>query len=427
MQASGLTNSYAYSLKKLLLYTSGGDILDISKMFLEMDIFEDLFSPTMTAKIRIGDAMDLLSKFKFHGNEFIELEIDKPEFENPLKKVFRVYKIADRDMSTTLQNYTLYLCSEEMILSPQIQISKSFKGLSITQIIKNILSNYLKVNPKKINQIAQTDGVYDIIVPRMNPFEAIQWLGTRAYTSKGSLYFFYENRDGFNFLSYEDMIKAAPYNKYTRSVKTNTDPLTNMHTFTFLKVMEDFDLMKASRYGSFSSSLNTFDILRKSYETHYFNSVQFKNKGILNKEVTLNGFKNRLGNTFYDSYGNMQKFVITTDSDPTNNPMSPESWLSQTASKMGQLHLFKMIGTVPGDVGLKVGATIDLDMQNFTPQEKEADLNPVRSGKYLVSAVHHKFTGDIYTTVVELLSDSINAYMPVAVNNSSKLSELIKT
>ena len=333
---TALHTTYSYQLKKANLYTSGGEVLDISATIIEMNLFEDLFSPCMTGTIRLGDGADIISKFRLHGNEFVELEIDKPTLNKPIKKVFRVYKIADRDSDTSIQNYTLYLCSEEMILSPQILISKSYKGLSISSMVYDILVNYLKVDIMKMGFLTKTSGAYDIIIPKMNPFEAILWLGTRAYSPKGTLFFFFENRDGFNFSSYEDLLARPTYAKYTNRDKIDDDIIKNSYTFTFLKVIEDFDIMKASRYGSFSSSLNTLDIITKQFKPFKFNSVSLKNTGILNKEVTLNGFKNRLGTTFYDSYSNMMKYVVVKDSDPNVNPAVPQDWLCQTASKMGQ-------------------------------------------------------------------------------------------
>lgn len=424
MQNSLLT-TYSYNLKKLVLYTSGGDIIDIRKTFLEFDIFEDIFNPCSTAKIVLGDAQELLSNFKIHGNDFIEIEIDKPSLQDSIHKFYRIYKISDRVFGTSIQNYVLYLCSEEMILSPQISISKSYKGLKISKIVRNILKDYLKVSDKKIGRISDTHGVYDIIVPRMNPLEAIQWLSTRAYSDKASLYFFFENHDGFNFLSYEDLLKVDPYATYYRAVKLTDDPAKNLQTFTSLNVIEDFDIMKASRYGSFSSSLNVLDIVTKSFDTFLFNSTQFKRKGILNKEVTMNTLQNRLKKSFYDSYQNMQKFVMVTDADPTNNPITPENWLAQTASRMGQLHLFKMVGVVPGDPVLKAGITINVEIPKIIPQEENAAIDKVRSGRYLVSAVHHKFAADIFTTTIEMLSDSVNEYMPTPANGSARIKEII--
>ena len=238
---------------------------------------------------------------------------------------------------------------------------------------------------------------------------------------------FFENRDGFNFISYEDLLKVNTYGTYYRAAKVNDDPARNLNTFTLLNVVEDFDIMKASRYGSFSSSLNVLDLITKSFDSFLFNSTQFKRKGILNKEVTMNALQNRLKKSFYDSYQNMQKYVMVTDSDPSNNPISPENWLAQTASRMGQLHLFKMVGVVPGDPVLKVGITINVEIPKIIPQEEQASIDKVRSGRYLVSSVHHKFAGDIFTTTLEMLSDSVNEYMPTPANGSAKIKEILSS
>ena len=425
-----LLKSSDYEIKNLTLYTSDGQSVDIRNLILELNIFEDIFSPCMTCSARIVDGNDLISIFKFHGNEYLELEIDKPTLEDPIKKVFRLYKISDRDFGTNYQNYTMHFCSEEMILAPQISISKSYKGVKISEIITDILFSQLKVDKKKINVLQQTEKAFDLIIPRMDPLEAIMWLITKAYSRNESLFFFFENRDGFNFTSYENLIKLQPYAKYSKDFKIDDDVFKNMASFNFLKIVEEFDVLKSSRYGSFSSSIANLNLITKKLKVSPFNAVRFKDKGVLNKEVTMNAFKNRLNKTFYDSYQNMLKYSMTTDADATRNPMLPEEWLSQTASKMGQLHLFKMVGTVPGDVMLKAGQVVEIDIPDIKPtdQDKDVERNETRSGKYLVSSVSHKFnrTEGVYVTVLELLSDSINEPMPAPKNNLDKLRELAK-
>ncbi len=179
--AQGLFNATDYVIKTLSLITSDGSAIDLSTIMLELDIYEDVFAPAMTGHILVGDAADILSNFKLHGNEYINISIDKPSLNKPLSKTFRVYHIGDRDFGTnSLQNYMIYFCSEEVILSTQILISKSYKGLTIDQMITDILTNKLKINKNKIAQIASTSGNYDLIVPRMQPFEAIEWMLPKA-------------------------------------------------------------------------------------------------------------------------------------------------------------------------------------------------------------------------------------------------------
>lgn len=428
---SEINKSSDFDIKSLSLYTSDGQTIDLRAIALEIDIFENIFSPCMTCSIAVNDGNDLLSTFKFHGNEFLELEIDKPSLDEPIKKVFRLYKIGNRDFSTNYQNYTMHFCSEELILSPQIKVSKSYRGLKISQIISDLLTSYLKVDNKKINKIQKTEKAFDIIIPKMDPLQAIMWLVTKAYSKNESLFFFFENRDGFNFVSYENLIKLKPYSKYAKDFKLeNDDVFRNMSSFNFLKVMKEFDTLDSSRNGSFSSSIVNLNLITKKMKVSNYNAVKFKEKGVLNQEVTMNTFKNRLDKTFYDSYQNMMKYCITTDADGTKNPMLPEEWLSQTASKMGQLTLFKMVGTVPGDILLKAGLVVEVELPDSKPidQDAKVEINETRSGKYLVSSVHHKFTMNesVYATVLELLSDSINEPMPAPKNNLDKLRELAK-
>lgn len=426
-----LERSSDFEIINLTLYTSDGKSVDLSAVALEIDVFEDIFSPCMTCTIRINDANDLLSVFKFHGNEFLELEIDKPTLDDPIKKVFRLYKISNRDFNTNYQNYTMHFCSEEMVLSPQIKVSKSYRGLKVSDIITDLLRSYLKVNEKKINNIQKTEKAFDLIIPKMDPLQAIMWLVAQAYSKNESLFFFFENRDGFNFTSYEKLIKIKPYAKYAKDFKVDDDVFKNMSSFNFLKVVEEFDVLKSSRYGSFSSSFATLNLITKKMKVSNYNAVKFKDKGVLNEEVTMNSFKNRLNKSFYSSYQNMIKYYTTTDADGTRNPLLPEEWLSQTASKLGQLHLFKMIGTVPGDVLLKVGQVVEVEMPEIKPidQDKTADINETRSGKFLVSSVHHKFSMNegVHATILELLSDSINEPMPSPNNRLDKLRELIES
>lgn len=429
-ESGGMLHPYQFTIKKLIVHTSDGLALDISRNYYDINLFEDIFSPCMTGSIRVTDGNDLISKFYFHGNEFLEIEIDKPSLETPIKKVFRIYKVSDRDFSssTTHSAYTIYFCSEEMILSTTFQFSKAYRGARIDQIIRNILKDELQVLDTKIDgQFSKTDGMFDIIVPKMTPLEAIKWLSTRAYSDQGTLYFFYETINGFTFVSYEDLLSLPVYGTYGREEKITNQASVNMNTFTFLKVIEDFDIMKASRYGALSSGLLTLDLVKKKYIGNKFSAIDYKENGILNKQVTVNDSLNRFGSNFYNSPTGMMKYTITSDSDETRNPVSPEKWLSRSASKLGQLHLFKMVGTIPGDIVIKAGRTIEVSFPEYVPLDDTRPIqeNPMRNGRYLVSAVHHHFIGDYHTTTLELLSDSIANDLPSPSNSSPKYREMI--
>ena len=426
--AIGLVSSSDYKLSALTIVTSTGDAIDIRNIMLELNLYEDIFSPVMTGDVTVGDAGDIVSNYQLHGNEFILINIDKPTLNNPIKKVFRIYKIANRNLDgTSIQNYTIHFCSEELLLSTQFTISKSYKGLRIDQIVSDILNNKLQVNPNKISNgiFQQTTGVFDLIVPHLQPLEAIMWLMPRAFNTGQNLFLFFENRDGFNMTSYENLLTFPVYQTYTRSVKVTPEPDKNINTFNFIGVIEDFDLIKAMRNGSFSSSLLVLDLINKTFKPYNYNATQVPDAGLLNTNIPANGLQNRLGLSVYSTVDNMVKYVASCDADPTFNPARVKDWLPQTAVRLGQINSFKLVISIPGDIGIKAGAVVGITVPKMLIQDSATQNDPMRTGNYLVSGVHHRFIQDISTTILELLSDSVNTTLPSPAQSSDAVNGVL--
>lgn len=422
----GLVQSSDYHLRSLFLITSDAQTIDLIPFMVELNIYEDIFSPTMSGTIVIGDALDLISNYKLHGNEFLNLVVDKPGLDKPITKIFRVYKISDREFGTaSLQNFKLHFCSEELILSTQTVISKSYKGMTVDKMVDDILKNKLKVSPEKMKGLfTPTEGIFDIIIPKMQPFEAIQWLTSRSYSSTDSLYLFFENRDGFNFVSYENLLAQPVYQRYYKSPKIKVDPKQNIDSINFLKIVQDFDIIAANRYGAYSAQLLTFDFVNRQFKSKSIASTQNK---LLNDNIPVNNSKNRLNSTLSESFDSLLKFYPSTDSNPLANPTHPENWLPQKATKLAQLSTFKIVMTIPGDVLVKAGMCVEIELPKATPQnDTGSEIDNMRSGKYLVSAVHHVFMNDIMSTVVELISDSITGTLNGAIDTSPVM-QRIKT
>jgi hypothetical protein len=67
------------------------------------------------------------------------------------QKVFRIYKISDYTLrGTSNATFKLHFCSEEFMLNQQYYISKSFKESRLSDIIKIISRNFLKISPEKL-------------------------------------------------------------------------------------------------------------------------------------------------------------------------------------------------------------------------------------------------------------------------------------
>lgn len=419
---SGLIYSSDYVIRTLSILTSDGTVIDLKQFAVEINLYEDIFASCVSGSLYVGDAADLVANYKLHGNEWLILDIDKPGLKMPIQKVFRIYKISNREQKNpTTQNYTLHFVSEEMILSTQKLLSKSYKGMQISSMINDILVNQLSTRQGKIQTIQSTDGVFNIIVPRMNPLQAIEWLSTRAYSSNGSLFMFYENKNGYNFQSIETIMKQGPYAKYARRPKTDNHPETTMNSVNFLKIVQDFDIIASGRYGAYNASLMTFDLVNQKLNASVLSYGQFP---LLNDIPPINGTKNRQQRSLVENPDYFLKFYPTTDSDPSTNGAHPENWLHKKAMRLAQLHTFKMVCAVPGDVNLTAGSIVEVEIPKAVPQRKTQADNELRTGLYLVSAIHHVFQNDQMATVMELLSDSMTGMLNAPNNTSQGMIEV---
>ena len=425
-QSPGLHLSSDYNITTLCIVTSDAVAIDITRLAVEINLYESLFAPCMSGTILMGDALDIVANYKLQGNEFLIMKIDKPGLNNPIDKVFRIYKISDREFKTeSLQNYLIHFASEELVLSSQSYVSKSYHGMQVSDMITDVLQNKLGVQDTKINWWDDTQGNFNIIIPRMQPLEAIQWLATRGFSANGSLLMFYESRDGYNLQFYESMLQNPVYQQYTYTPKLTIRPEQNINGISFLKISQDFDILESIRYGAFSSTLLTFDFINRQMKGTVLQAGQLP---LMNDNVPVNLSTNRFSTNLLGNPDSFVKFYPTTDSDPLVNPAQPQNWLHRKATRLAQLHGFKIIATIPGDVLMTAGAVIHVEIPQSLPKTAAGNqVNNLRTGLYLVSSVHHVFSNDIMMTSLELISDSVSGSLNASIDSNQDLQTIKKS
>ena len=118
-----------YQLDKLELITSlSGGKVNLLPFMVEMNLFEDIYSSTISGELVVSDALGLISNFRLSGSEFIEVGLRKSSQDShPIKESYRVYKVSKRitGENNAYEIYSLNFCSEEFLLSEQYRISKS--------------------------------------------------------------------------------------------------------------------------------------------------------------------------------------------------------------------------------------------------------------------------------------------------------------
>ena len=425
----GVVSSKDYDIKTLELINSGAQSVDIRKTFMELQIYQDLFTSVMSGSVLISDGHDIFSNFYFCGNEYLRMSIDKPTLGKPLEKTFRIYRADARTPSSDNgQIYLLYFCSEELILSNSKLVSKAYASKKTHEIIQDVLLNELKIDKTKIGVIESTAGVYDYVVPNKRPFEVIQWAVSRSYdTSPKYNYFFFENRNGYNFASYSSIIKKKPIKTIKYEKKTvDQDPANNKDSIDKFEIKNDFDILSSLSNGAFASKLLNVDIFSQkfNYYTYSVNDAEAQSN-LMNKYKPINELKNQDNKSItavHDAFFRTYVGINDTVSEKNNDIAK---WMMNRALHMALMHNFAIKVIIPGDIFLAAGDMVKYEFPNFESADSSGKrTNEYRTGNYLVSAVNHKFTGgesSKFESVVELISDSVSKQIPGAKEGLNKV------
>jgi len=425
--SDGVFGSKDFKFNSLELINSGGQSLDLRQIYVEMQIFQDIYASVMYGEILINDGNDVFSNFYLVGNEYLRVSVDKPGLSRPFERTFRIFKTSSRSPSTDSgQTYKLHFCSDEMITSQQLLVSKAYKSTKIKNVVSDILTQELKVDASRIASLEDTSGNFDFIIPNYRPLEAIQWATARGYDQKKFCYFFFENKNGFNLTSLQTLIKQKPYKTLRYEIKNSErDPANNKDSIDNLDILNDFDMLTSISNGAFSSRLMLVDLFNQSYDFADYNLNIAESQGnLINKFKPVNTFKNAKDQTLFDSKESFFRTYLSINDTVSEKSNDVKYWLLPRAMHMVMLNHFKIKVIIPGDIELKAGDVVNYEFPMFeSANQSGKKLDKKRTGKYLVTSVNHKFTEDMFESIAELVSDSYAEEVPGAKEGLNRLSK----
>lgn len=425
-----------YALSELNLITPEATV-SLKAMMLEISYYEDIFNCSTSGHVLIKDSISLIDNLGICGNEFLKLTFKRsPKARDEYSRYFRVYRVSERIQDNNFtETYSLHFCSEELFLSEQIKVNKSYKNMAINDIIYDILKNYLQIPVNRIN-MDQSKGLYDFIITNKKPFQAVNWLTNIAQpfdkgdSTDGADFLFFENQDGFNFLSLEKMYKKNPYSTYTYNVHnagrlvgngTSTDELSRSLTgIKSYKFLDTFDSLYGVVTGAFANSVRIVDPLTRTHKEVVFNYNDYFNSGSnLNKSPVIGFVKNRLGKYPYENsqavfkevQSNMEhkkaKHLSDTPSAVANDIMA-EVFVPYRTAQLALATYSRLRIVLTGDPNLSIGKVIQVNLPS----------NVSNSGKYLITSVRHIIDAKMrYEVVVEVAKNSFSKRFPSSETN----------
>lgn len=403
------------SIDKVRIITTKGFYQDVGAQVINVQFYEDLFSPFITGSLILKDSLDLVNLFPFIGEEYLELEISTPTLnKNNIKGKYYIYKMTNREMTGDKSVvYQLHFISVEGVVDLNKKISRVF-GDKISKLVEPFIKDKtFGLESEKKVFVEDTLNNTKYISNYWTPVQNIMYLADTAINqNKTPNYIFFENRDGFYFTSLESLYTNATfqsfvYDKYTRDDRPGggsiRNPQEDYRRILEISIPVGFDYMDRIRTGMISSRQVSFDVVKKSYTAKNYNMFQkfeqqkHLNKYPINSDRAIFRANSRIIN-FPKMFGNFNGF-----GDVTNAKSNQERVSTLKLAEANKLNI-----TVPGRCDYTVGQKINLNLKRIEPLAKnEGDTtDKMFSGNYVISAINHYVDREKHECYMEIIKES---------------------
>tara|TARA_E500000331_G_scaffold341372_1_gene373711 strand:+ start:490 stop:1872 length:1383 start_codon:yes stop_codon:yes gene_type:complete len=419
----------------------------IEEGIVTVDYFEDILSPNVTAYIKLNTTAGAYSTIPIRGFERLDLVLGTNygdlSFDGE-SKTPPLYVAAVRDLiqDETSESFTLVCKTKECFNNEISRCGNRFEIQSISTHVRTILTDVLKVDSSRINEIEESSTTYGFMGNMKKPFQVLVWLAPKASTSsqsksgtegkgKGSKargtagFFFWETRDGFNFKSIESLLSAKANSKsadnkeipkYTATSVTDREATDRQIIHYFID--KNTDVQKNLRTGLYNNLQYFFDPVDWQLDAIQYELKEEKeNLNTSADFIPLPGEGDERELIDYSSRI-MCRIGDTGMWDPAfaeskNSEMSTQgrdkSDMCKSFSRYNLLFTQSLNIVIPINPNLKAGDIIYVELpkaDGTVGNVKKADAQ--QSSLYLIRSVRHHFeiSGGTNTTSLNLIRDS---------------------
>jgi hypothetical protein len=434
-----------------------GRIVDLSPYFLELNLYEDIFSTCMSGDIYMTDPNGLVKSLPIIGEEYLTIDFVTPGSVNNIRKTFRVYKIENKAFYTSdrIQSFQLHFSASEVFMDSLVKIYRTFSG-SVEQVAQNIFNEYIQsprsyeikyddsgsvngvVESKEQTLLNTTTTALNTIKFNSNGWGAVKclsWLASKMIASetKTADVLFFETNQNYYLSSISEIIKYYRDNKlivgdYYMNPKNIRDTNTPIRIsgasyvppdigreyklVESMNILGSFDTLDLTQKGFYASRQIQFDIVNKTYR---YNDYDYIDK--FNEYPHLDNFPLFSKTQFRTPV----ESVSISFSHPklyngiTENANERDDEISQNRNSilMGLNCYFRVEISVPGRSDLECGSVIYFQMPDTGAKDSSDsvvssdNVDTNETGLYLISAIRHKITRTRYLQTLEIVRDAI--------------------
>jgi len=412
-----------YKLLTAVITTEAGITVDMVSLIPVFSIEESIDNDSLRGTALVYDNIGVLEDLPIRGEETLELTIEDA-LGKQLSYTMSIYKITDVEMKTNNDGlrYKIHLVSKSRFEAGSRRIIAPYED-TISNIVEDVFSRYYPKVSKDL-LLEDTEGLFRCVIPNYTPMQTMNFLSSRAYSSKSPScsFRFFETSENYYFVSDEYLIKRFLENPqdikeftYGSAVdKSSVNFLEQMKNVITLRNSERVNTVMDLVSGAYKSNVIEIDLIKrqvtlpgKSNKFEYdYDDAKTKYMSSSGKgeteEVHTNEFVER-----YFTRENERRYIVVRDYDDTGtaqlrgDQFIPEIITNRTAYLH---HLNNTVTniTINGRLDVNAGDVINLKLLAFNSAQ-DGTLNKQLAGNYLVNNLMHSFDKDIHKTTLKLV------------------------
>ena len=297
-----------------------GAVFDLKTMVMEINLYEDVFSPTMYGDIIITDAINAIEKFPIYGTEIITIKLRTTQLENEwgnlIYKSFQLYKVSNMILNGDREAiYKLCFTSLETYRDKTAYLTNRFSGDTATLARRiynqhiNKIENNASTQLKRIealqrgnanstplyvgdlNNSSKHGNTITYVSNYWTPFQNLNYIAknTVGNSLKSPSFLFYESNKGFYFTSLEwNVDRRKSFEEYhflpesmkdfpRRSLSDNYTGNLLPEAYTKIndmKVASRIDILKYYNSGALANSVMSYEFSTKKIREFTFDLMK---------------------------------------------------------------------------------------------------------------------------------------------------------
>ena len=392
-----------------------------------IEIFEHLEKPYLTGTVALTDTSRIYDRADFQGAEYLEIKIKRSPQSPAYSKLFNIDEvISTRKTNDQSEVITLHIVEECGFKAKLYNINKYYTGKP-SDIIENIGKQYLY---KDLITSQDTDyqGEISVIVPNMNPIEAMLWIKNRMTNDEGYPFFLYTAFGSRNMflVNLADMLSSPAINKdvpyiysQTPSLVPTTKRFMTIQDYKHVKTDNMLKLISKGLVGGQHQFYNTmtasfddieFDIIEETYR-----SVSQKNSNQKRINVAddfeidgekLQKYRSRFIHTIASSgaYSILDGSRNSYDEEQSAGAHKKKvisaalkQLLTKSAIQIKVSGREYMTASGTSTEHYTIGNSIRIIFMGNTPQGmRNNKIDPKKSGDYIIFSAKHSMVGERY-------------------------------